>query len=96
MRRGARSARSRVCLPCGGGGEDVAKARPIRAIEFGRVRRRAQVGEAPGRLGAGFALLAVIVVWLAVVPFATLVFLALHLVSALRGNERLRSPRREV
>lgn len=74
----------------------MAKARPIKAIEFGRVRRRTQVGETPARLGAGLALLAMITVWLVVLPFATLAFLVLHLVSAVRGNERLRSPRREV
>jgi hypothetical protein len=66
-------------------------------MEAERVRRGgAKTGEAPGRLGAGLALSGMIAVWLVVVPFATLAFLVVRLVSALRGNERLRSPRREV
>ena len=81
MRRGALGGSDRVCLASGGGGE--------------RVRLQDGASEALGRLGAGLALAAMIVVWLAVLPFATMAFLTLHLLSAFRGNERLRTPRRE-
>jgi hypothetical protein len=94
MRRGARSAAGCVCLASGDGGGEVAKARRTWPIEPGRAHRKAGAGEAPGRLGAGLALVAMIVAWLAILSFATLVFLGLHLLSAPGGNERLRSPRR--